>query len=47
MAKKKHPVEMTTDELARHVFHPELLKHAKRNIKALHNSKLKTVKRSK
>jgi len=35
MAKKpkKHPREMTTDELARHVFHPHVLKHAKRVIR--------------
>ena len=31
--KKKHPREMTTDELARHVFHPNVLKHAKRVIR--------------
>src|SRR5438552_4628990 len=30
---KKHPREMTTDELARHVFHPHVLKHAKRVIR--------------
>src|SRR5882762_6121925 len=31
--KKKHPREMTTDELARHVFHPHVLKHVKRALK--------------
>ena len=31
--KKKHPREMTTDELARHVFHPKMLNHAKRAIR--------------
>lgn len=33
--KKKHPREMTTDELARHVFHPEMLKHAKRVVREM------------
>ena len=31
--KRKHPREMTTDELARHVFHPKVLKHAKRVVR--------------
>jgi hypothetical protein len=29
---KKHPIEMTSDELAAHVFHPKLLKAAKKHI---------------
>ncbi len=28
--KKKHPREMTTDELARHLFHPKVIQHLKR-----------------
>lgn len=28
--KPKHPKEMTTEELAREVFHPEVLKELKR-----------------
>lgn len=35
MAKKKsekHPKDMTNEELARHVFHPEVLRHAKKHI---------------
>jgi hypothetical protein len=39
MKKKKHPKDMTTDELARHVFHPEVLKHAKKHIKELNAEK--------
>ncbi len=35
MKKKKHPKDMTTDELAKHVFHPKVLAHAKKHIKAL------------
>ena len=30
--KKKHPSKMTTDELAAHVFHPKVLKHAKKHL---------------
>lgn len=41
MAKKKHPKDMTSDELAKHVFHPKVLKHAKKHIAELNaeNSK--------
>lgn len=28
--KKKHPHEMTTEELVRHVFHPKVVAHLKR-----------------
>ncbi len=28
--KAKHPREMTTDELVKHVFHPKVAKHLKR-----------------
>jgi hypothetical protein len=39
MRKKKHPKDMTTDELAKYVFHPEVLKHAKKHIKQLNAAK--------
>jgi hypothetical protein len=29
---KKHPIEMTSDELAAHVFHPKVLKAAKKHV---------------
>ncbi len=29
---KKRPIEMTSDELAAHVFHPKLLRAAKKHI---------------
>jgi hypothetical protein len=32
---KKHPTEMTSEELAAHVFHPKLLKAAKKHIAGL------------
>jgi hypothetical protein len=39
MKKQKHPKDMTTDELARHVFHPKVLAHAKKHIKELNAEK--------
>ena len=30
MKKKKHPKDMTSEELARHVFHPKVVRHAKK-----------------
>ena len=44
MAKKKHPKDMTSEELARHVFHPKVLKAAKRHVKGLNPVKRKSVK---
>ena len=32
---RKHPTEMTSDELAAHVFHPKVLKAAKKHIEHL------------
>jgi hypothetical protein len=43
---KKHPTEMTTEELAKHVFHPKVLKHAKEHLKALGNKPAKSSKKS-
>jgi hypothetical protein len=40
MAKKKsekHPKDMTNKELAEHVFHPHILKHAKKEIDLIDN----------
>jgi hypothetical protein len=36
---KKHPIEMTSDELAAHVFHPKLLKAVKKHIEQLNAPK--------
>ena len=41
MAKKKHPKEMTTEELAKHVFHPKVLAHAKKHVRELNADKPK------
>lgn len=44
--KKKHPTEMTTDELARDLFHPKVLNAAKKHIRELSNKKPKRPKKS-
>ena len=38
---KKQPKDMSTDELARHVFHPKVLKHVKRHIARLNAKPIK------
>ena len=35
MNKKKHPSKMTNNELAKHVFHPKVLEHAKKHLAEL------------
>ena len=30
MKKKKHPKDMTSDELLKHLFHPKVVKHVKK-----------------
>jgi hypothetical protein len=30
--KKKHPKEMTTDEAVKHLFHPKVVEHLKKNV---------------
>jgi hypothetical protein len=34
---EKHPKDMTNQELAEHVFHPHILKHAKKEIDLIDN----------
>jgi hypothetical protein len=41
MPKKKHPKDMTTDELARHVFHPKVLRAAKKHLARLNAKPIK------
>ena len=36
--KKKHPKDMTSEELLRHVFHPKIVKHVKEIVRK-HNEK--------
>jgi hypothetical protein len=38
--KKKHPKDMTSDELIRHLFHPKIVKHVKGILKK-HNAEPK------
>ncbi|MGA3049464.1 MAG: hypothetical protein ABSD67_22740 [Terracidiphilus sp.] len=39
---KKHPKEMTTEEAVRHVFHPKIVKHLKREAEKLNRESTKT-----
>jgi hypothetical protein len=36
---KKHPKNMTSEELARHVFHPKILRAAKKHVAKLNKGK--------
>jgi hypothetical protein len=38
--KKKHPKDMTSDELIKHLFHPKIVKHVKGLVKE-HNAEPK------
>jgi hypothetical protein len=40
---KKHPKEMTTEEAIRHVFHPKIIKHLKREAIKLNHEPTKTA----
>ncbi len=40
---KKHPKDMTTEEAIRHVFHPKIVKHLKREAKELNREPTKTA----
>jgi hypothetical protein len=42
MKKKKHPKDMTNDELMKHLFHPKLVKH----IKKVAAAKKKSMKKA-
>ena len=35
MAKKKHPKDMTSEELAKHLFHPKAVRHIKKHVAKL------------
>ncbi len=43
MKKKKHPKNMTSDELMKHLFHPKVVKHIK---KVATDVKKKTMKKA-
>jgi hypothetical protein len=44
--KKKHPTEMTTEELAKDLFHPKVLDATKKHIRELSQEKPKRPKKS-
>lgn len=39
--KPKHPKNMTSDELLKHLFHPKVVKHVKRHVAKLNKSTMK------
>ena len=41
MKKKKHPKDMTSDELLKHLFHPKVVKHVKKHVAKLERSSTK------
>ena len=36
--KMKHPKNMTSDELLKHLFHPKVVKHVKKHVAKLNKS---------
>lgn len=42
----KHPSKMSNDELAAHVFHPRVLKHAKEHVERLNEEAAKKPTKS-
>lgn len=42
----KEPTEMTTDEAIRHLFHPEVVEHAKRHAREAEKPKAKRDSKS-
>ena len=39
--KKKHPKNMTSDELLKHLFHPKVVKHVKKHVAKLNKSTMR------
>jgi hypothetical protein len=39
--KKKHPKDMTSDELLKHLFHPKVVKHVKKHVAAANRKSMK------
>jgi hypothetical protein len=39
--KKKHPKDMTSDELLKHLFHPKVVKHVKKHVAKLNKSTMR------
>jgi hypothetical protein len=36
---KKHPKDMTNDELLKHIFHPDVVEHIKKHIEEIGKKK--------
>jgi hypothetical protein len=47
MAKAKHPSKVLNDELAAHVFHPKVLKHAREYVEKINTESAKNPHKSK
>jgi hypothetical protein len=41
MKKKKHPKNMTSDELLKHLFHPKVVKHVKKQVAKVNRKPMK------
>jgi hypothetical protein len=41
---KKHPKDMTSDELIKHVFHPKIVTHLKKLVRELDEKPVKSRK---
>ena len=41
MKKKKHPKDMTSEELLKHLFHPKVVKHVKKHVAKLNKSSMR------
>jgi hypothetical protein len=39
--KEKHPKDMTSDQLLKHLFHPKVVKHVKKHVAKLNKSTMK------
>jgi hypothetical protein len=39
--KKKHPKDMTSDELLKRLFHPKVVKHVKKHVAKLNKAAMK------
>ncbi len=39
--KKKHPKDMTSDELLKHLFHPKVVKHVKKHVAEVNRKPMK------
>lgn len=43
---KKHPKDMTNDELLKHIFHPDVVKHIKKHVEEIKTKKKGRLRKS-